>query len=266
VIIVAMLSLGNLFRDPDRIEPAPAQGERTAGAFGRGAKRAASAAVLVVGLAAVGPILAGGLRAELAPRAAGVLLPELASEWQGPSRTAAPSWWKPGGSASLAVSGGVYASPSGDVELAILSYGPLARDQEMVGSISALIDTQRWQILGTHHARGSAAGAEIDVQETELRSHGDYAVLWHWYVVGGRRVSADWQAKALEAWITLVRGRSDTMAVVVAARSAGIPEARDAVRRFVAESTAQIAQCLQGPAVRCTAGSPSAVPSPRDEE
>jgi exosortase A len=255
VIVAAMLWVGSLFKDPERVEPAVASQPSTRAPVHNPPRAAtATATALVVALAAVGPVSARALHSEPLPRADAVLLPEVAA-WQGPSPTAS-SWQKPG-NASIAVTGGSYVSSAGNVELVVLSYGPLARDQELVGSVPGLIETQHWQILGTQHTSTAVAGAELGIQETQLRSLTDYAVLWHWYLVGDTRVSADWWAKVLEAVGTLRHGRSDTVAVVVAARSRDLTAARDAVQRFLADSETQIMRCLEGPAVNCAPAPPA---------
>ena len=245
VIVALMLWIGSLFADAPHFAAPP--GPKAEKLPGRGL-RAAAAAALVIGAAAVGPSLAGAMPGGPASQVLAVQLPRADGAWQGPFAVAAPTWETPDGNAALAVVRAAYRAPTATVEIAVLTHGASPSDEEVVGSLPALIDTTRWQIMVTRHTR---AGADVDVQETELRTRSEYAVLWHWYVVGDASVSADWQAKAIEAWRTLTRGRADTAMIVLSARSADPSAARQAVQSLFDRYAGSIARCLSGGAADC---------------
>jgi exosortase A len=203
-----------------------------------------------VAVAAAGPLLLGDSRAAGGARPAS--LPLLRQgDWSGP-RAAELAWFRDPGDARVA-RGGAYGEAGQGVDLLIVSYPQSTRGVEMVGSVGALIDRDRWHVAATAQADLTGAAIDLQAREVVLRSGERRRVLWYWYAVGEARTSADWRAKLLEAWDVIVRGGSDSRLVIVSAETGEPGAARTVLRRFAQAALPAIAACLERGAPDCAA-------------
>ncbi len=124
----------------------------------------------------------------------------------------------------------------------------------MEGAVNASVDKSRWRMLETDGVHAEASGTSVSLRETVLRSAAGYRIIWYWYDVDGADVSADWQAKLLEAWAMLRHGYSDSKLISVTAESDDPDAARAVLRSFVAEAFHHVRACMSraGPACAAT--------------
>ena len=148
---------------------------------------------------------------------------------------------------------GLYSGPGGAVELDVVSYGRRVQDAELIGSLNALIETKRWQIVETRRVGIDSVTGDPWIRETVVRGATGQRVLWQWYLIGGIPTSVDWQAKLLEAWGVLTRSRSGAKLVVLSTPSADADTGRETLRGFLDGSYTEIERCLQAEsAPRCS--------------
>lgn len=86
-----------------------------------------------------------------------------------------------------------------------------------------------WKILNRTDRSVSVNGNDFRVREWQVANNNQLRLVWSWFTVGDHRVSSEYQAKALTAWMSLI-GKGDHSAVsvistIVDAGSSGTPDA-----------------------------------------
>jgi exosortase A len=71
-----------------------------------------------------------------------------------------------------------------------------------------------WRILNRSDHPVSVNGNKFRVREWQVVNNNQQRIVWSWFTVGDQRVSSEYQAKALTAWMTLT-GKGDHSAVSV---------------------------------------------------
>jgi exosortase A len=86
-----------------------------------------------------------------------------------------------------------------------------------------------WKILNRTDRTVSVNGNDFRVREWQVSNNTQQRLVWSWFTIGDHRVSSEYQAKALTAWMSLI-GKGDHSAVsvistIVAAGPSGTPDA-----------------------------------------
>lgn len=252
VVIMLLYWLGNVFRDPPRlpgvtgsvaaVTPAPAP---RLGTF------AAALAVLLFW-----PYWSATVEAVARDHGGDWPRPELPTDAGTWARTSpALTEWHPLFQNPVAELHASYARGADRVGLHAAYYPYSRQGSELVNSQNRLIaldlDTRRthpeWRLLGTHR-RSTGIAAPALVEEAVVDAPWQRLLVWRWYFVGGRHVSSDVLAKALEVQRRLVgadtRGFGLVLYTGMERSEEDEAEARARLARFMTEARPFLEQAL----------------------
>jgi len=159
--------------------------------------------VAVIALLSTPPYLSRSLaatRAKLADDSAIVVLPDGSGGWKGPIDRA--DAWRPLYSGSIQERSAAYRSPAGgSVDAFVAVYGlGTSVGSEMISYGNVLFEGEHGSLAQTELRTIELPGAkDLVVREVVVPHGGTSMLVWSWFMVGERRVTSEYAAKALEA-------------------------------------------------------------------
>jgi EpsI family protein len=207
-----LILIGRSFADRDGSPRARRAGPGQGGDAASPAWRLAAAAVIGLGLAAVGPAYAQIL--EWRTRAidlAAASPPGIGAAWRAISSDIP---WQP------AVVGpdrdflGEFANENGRVVRYVALYRIGGLHDNLARGLNEIADFRHWRLAGSGRARATIGGKNVTVDTTELESKDHRLQVWDFYLVGGRIVAG--RAAAKLAQLRGLLGGQDRVAAFVA--------------------------------------------------
>jgi len=201
-----------------RIQPdalvMPSAGKRSASAPGGNAAVGVATALVILSLA-VAPVWGRMLRvryAELAPIQ--LQLPEAPGYWSGP--TPGLEEWSPRFIGASPEVFGEYRSDSGSVWLYANAYQTESQDRELIHFENSAVGDLKTDKKRIRHF-DSLSNFPGNVVEVEADGASHRWLIWYWYEVGGRSVTREAKAKAMQA-LAFISGNPSSGIVAMAAR------------------------------------------------
>lgn len=214
LVMLLLFWAGSFWREDDQAEDHPRQRAAEAGAPAS-LNRIATTAVLVIAVAAIGPVHAHLLEKKTFSEVE-LALPLPADGWRPTPQPLAN--WEPHFLGSKVSRMGTYQNGEREAMLYLGYFRDQEQGSELIQSQNVVVSTtnRAWGNIGESDRRVRISGSEIPVRQTLLRGPGTRLVVWHWYWVDGHFEANPYRVKYLGA-LSKFRGRGDDAAVVVVA-------------------------------------------------
>jgi exosortase A len=169
--------------------------------------------ILALAVAAIvltaGPLLLTGRASAVsstAPGMASMSLPMIAG--CGAPGAWAPSWQPELRSPDIVLAG-TYSCEGEPIDVSVAAYFENEQGRELITHANRLMpaDWRRFSVAGTHGF--IAHGETVEVNEVELTTPLEPAIVWYWYAVGGETATTPSAVKLLQSLQLLRHGRAD---------------------------------------------------------
>lgn len=223
LVLIALILIGRSFSDrPDAEQSAAAAG---ASYVAPNTRKLATAAVLALALAAVGPAVGYAFDSSPVPVALQQQGPAVGEGWQ--AGAPFPESWRPRVVRADREITESFSNGAEKVDRFVALYLPHGRENNLIRSDNRVADMERWSIAGRKRPMVRIGGREVRVNETELLGGGGARrLIWSFYALDGIVTSTVLEAKQHEVRAYFERSGcpSAFVAVAVDLNSAAGPE------------------------------------------
>lgn len=237
-LLVLSFWIGSRLQRMDR--PAPAAREARRALWDRRSEETSQLWVTIASASIVlmGPVVIEGLVAMESSRVdAAVSLPSVRSPWN--RLNAVDPLDQVDFNGATSESNATYESERGIVVLTHVYYASQSQGHEAINELNLVYDPANWRprggFSGSIYQRprlGSGLASEVIETRLENMQTGAQRLVWHWYIVGGKRVTRPGEAKLAQLW-GILHGRTAAEVIVISTESTDLDVARQILEEFL---------------------------------